>query len=340
VGADLNAYAYVQGEVLSAIDPVGLDSAPKQEKADLSGLAVNGVIPDRALVVPGQKGYIGSSGSDYEKFRSQAKVEYTHDASAVPIELKKITILLGDGAKPESKAAREFGYLGALVNGQGQDKKASGASADGIVGGTNPDGLEGAGWQTGVAAVNIAGAFGFFDALVAKGVGVAARGVSALVREVGSSALVREMKAIRDIGNLGDDFGSLVAKDLAEDLKKMQHRLDVNQKPALPESYWVDKKAPTQVSPGIRTVNIDKPSSKGGTYHSTSHYDEYGRLIGQTHRTDHARPHDHPSPHHHRRNPKTGEQLKDPRTGSRTWPGLFGNLNEYKASAKSVRHNR
>ncbi len=39
--------------------------------------------------------------------------------------------------------------------------------------------------------------------------------------------------------------------------------------------------------PGTRTVNIDKPSSNDGTYHSTTHYDTYGRQIGQTHRTTH-----------------------------------------------------
>ena len=96
-------------------------------------------------------------------------------------------------------------------------------------------------------------------------------------------------------------------------------------KPSLPDSYWINKKAPTQVTPGTRTVNIDKPSSSGGTYHSTTHYDAYGRQIGQTHRTSHGRPHDHPNPHHHRRDPVTGEKLKDGRTGSRTWPGLYGN---------------
>ena len=104
-----------------------------------------------------------------------------------------------------------------------------------------------------------------------------------------------------------------------------------SKKPLLPDSYWINKKAPTQVTPVTRTVNIsNKPSSKGGTYHSTTHYDEYGRQIGKTHRTNHgySNPkgeHYHPNPHHHRRDPVTGEKLKDPNTGSRTWPGLFGN---------------
>jgi len=98
----------------------------------------------------------------------------------------------------------------------------------------------------------------------------------------------------------------------------------------LPDSYWINRKAPTQVTPGTRTVNVDKPSSSGGTYHSTTHYDEYGRQIGQTHRTNHgysdpSSSQFHPNPHHHRRNPITGEKLKDPNSGSRTWPGLFGN---------------
>ena len=97
---------------------------------------------------------------------------------------------------------------------------------------------------------------------------------------------------------------------------------------ALPESYWINKKAPTQIAPGTRTVTIEKPSSKGGTYSSTTHYDEYGRQVGQTHRTHHGYSDPtsaqfHPNPHHHRRDPITGEQLRDPSTGSRTWPGEF-----------------
>ncbi len=98
----------------------------------------------------------------------------------------------------------------------------------------------------------------------------------------------------------------------------------------LPDSYWIDKRSPKQVTPGTRTINEMKPSSGGGQYHKTTHYDEFGRQIGQTHRTSHgySNPngkHYHPNPHHHRRDPITGEKLKDPNTGSRTWPGLFGN---------------
>jgi len=98
----------------------------------------------------------------------------------------------------------------------------------------------------------------------------------------------------------------------------------------LPDSYWINRDAQTQVTPGTRTVNIDKPSRSGGTYHSTTHYDDFGRQIGQTHRTHHGYGNPsssqfHPNPHHHRRDPVTGERLRDPRTGSRTWPGLFGN---------------
>ncbi|GEM_PF-1082216 len=92
----------------------------------------------------------------------------------------------------------------------------------------------------------------------------------------------------------------------------------------LPDKYWINKTTPTQVTPGTRTVNDPaKPSSAGGTYHSTTHYDEFGRLIGQTHRTTHGRS-DHPNPHHHRRDPVSKENLRTPR-GSRIWPGLFGN---------------
>lgn len=94
--------------------------------------------------------------------------------------------------------------------------------------------------------------------------------------------------------------------------------------PALPDSYWIKRRAPLQISPGKRVINdYAKPSSKGGTYHSTSHYDEFGRSIGQTHRTNHGRPNDHPNLHHHRRDPITGEKLKT-NDGSSVWPGPFG----------------
>ena len=80
---------------------------------------------------------------------------------------------------------------------------------------------------------------------------------------------------------------------------------------------------------GTRTTNDDnKASQSGGTYHRTTHYDEFGREIGQTHRTHHgfSNPkgeHYHPNPHHHRRDPRrNGQKIKDP-TGNKIWPGLF-----------------
>ena len=80
-------------------------------------------------------------------------------------------------------------------------------------------------------------------------------------------------------------------------------------KPALPDSYWINKKAPTQVDPGTRRITEMKPSgrSRGEIYERTTHYDEYGRQIGQTHKTAHGEPAVHPNPHHHTRNPVTGE---------------------------------
>ncbi|MEW8660623.1 MAG: RHS repeat-associated core domain-containing protein [Candidatus Thiodiazotropha endolucinida] len=96
-------------------------------------------------------------------------------------------------------------------------------------------------------------------------------------------------------------------------------------KPVVPDEYWINKRSPNQVTPGTRTTNdYAKPSSAGGTYHSTTHYDQFGRRTGQTHRTTHGRPDSHPNPHHHRRDPITGERLRSP-NGSRTWPGHFGN---------------
>ena len=84
-------------------------------------------------------------------------------------------------------------------------------------------------------------------------------------------------------------------------------------KPALPDSYWKNKKAPDQVTPGTKSVTDQKPSSRSNeTYERTTHYDEYGRSTGQTHRTSHGEPASHPNPHHHRRNPATGEQVRNP----------------------------
>ena len=99
---------------------------------------------------------------------------------------------------------------------------------------------------------------------------------------------------------------------------------------SLPISYWINRKAPRYVTPGIRTVNIIKPSGSGGSYHSTAHYDAFGRLIGRTDRTNHGysnpnSPQFHPNPHHHRIDPLTNTEIVNPDTGTGIWPGLFGN---------------
>ena len=98
---------------------------------------------------------------------------------------------------------------------------------------------------------------------------------------------------------------------------------------SIPEQYWIDKRPLEQVTPGVRTINQEKPSSAGGTYHQTVHYDEFGRTIGRTDRTNHGysdpkASNYHPNPHHHRVNPINKQNLKDPNTGSKVWPGWFG----------------
>lgn len=67
-----------------------------------------------------------------------------------------------------------------------------------------------------------------------------------------------------------------------------------------------------------------KPSSSGNNsmYFHTSHYNAFGRQIGQTHRSDHGRPQNHSNPHHHRYD-IYGRKLKTP-SGSSVWEGLFG----------------
>lgn len=87
--------------------------------------------------------------------------------------------------------------------------------------------------------------------------------------------------------------------------------------PLLPESYWKNKEAPIQVTPGTtRAVDI-KPSSrkKDEFYERTTHYDEYGRSKGQTHMTDHGQPDVHPNPHHHVRDVERNQNVKGARPG-------------------------
>jgi hypothetical protein len=83
-----------------------------------------------------------------------------------------------------------------------------------------------------------------------------------------------------------------------------------NGNPTIPDDYWKNKKAPTQVEPGTRRITEQKPSSRkqGEVYERTTHYDEHGRSTGQTHKTDPGEPDVHPNPHHHKRDPKTGQQ--------------------------------
>ncbi len=87
-------------------------------------------------------------------------------------------------------------------------------------------------------------------------------------------------------------------------------------KPALPDDYWKKRKAPTQIEPGTRRVTDNKPSARkrDETYERTTHYDQYGRQVGQTHKTDHGEPNVHPNPHYHTRNPVTGE-VSNPNPG-------------------------
>lgn len=89
------------------------------------------------------------------------------------------------------------------------------------------------------------------------------------------------------------------------------------------QKYW-QKKTPTQVPPGIHRLVDQKPSrrSKGEVYKRVSHYDEYGRMIGQTHYTSHGEPSIPPNPHHLRRNPISGQQLPNPDNRTKIWPGV------------------
>jgi len=93
--------------------------------------------------------------------------------------------------------------------------------------------------------------------------------------------------------------------------------------PTLPGSYWSERCALKQVTPGMRRIEATKPSSRGGPpYRRVTHYDEYGRMTGQTHYGTRGEPGAHPNPHHHRYDPATGGELTNPETGKRRWPGV------------------
>lgn len=116
------------------------------------------------------------------------------------------------------------------------------------------------------------------------------------------------------------------------DINNLNQRLNdlKSRTTCLPDSYWINEYGRTSnqrdqyATPGTRTVNTMKPSSSPGNplYLHTSHYDAFGRQIGQTHRTDHGRPRDHASPHHHRYDIH-GNKLNSP-SGSSVWEGWFG----------------
>jgi len=86
-----------------------------------------------------------------------------------------------------------------------------------------------------------------------------------------------------------------------------------------------DYRSPERVETGTRRVEVWKVSEGSGLpYRHVSHYDDQGRLVGQTHYTDHGR-RDHTNPHHHQRNPVTGERLRaDPgvKGSPRNFPGV------------------
>lgn len=84
----------------------------------------------------------------------------------------------------------------------------------------------------------------------------------------------------------------------------------------------------TQVTPGTKTItNPAKPSSSGGTYSQTTHYDEFGRRTARTDRTNHGYGNKsdsnyHSDPHHHQYDPKTQEQLRNT-DGKKNFPGEY-----------------
>lgn len=69
----------------------------------------------------------------------------------------------------------------------------------------------------------------------------------------------------------------------------------------IPDHIWINKRVELQVTPGIRKIEVIKPSSKVGVapYRKVAEYDELGRLRAITDYTDHGRPAAHPVPHHH-----------------------------------------
>nr|WP_315491522.1 RHS repeat-associated core domain-containing protein [uncultured Rhodoferax sp.] len=120
----------------------------------------------------------------------------------------------------------------------------------------------------------------------------------------------------------------LPAFAVAMDINAIADGMPAGGKVCLPESYWINRQSLTRTTPGNRTYTDTKASSAGGTYTQTTHYDEFGRLVGRTDYTHHGRsnpadPQFHPNPHHHRIDPVTGGQSKNPATGNKVWPGCF-----------------
>jgi RHS repeat-associated protein len=130
---------------------------------------------------------------------------------------------------------------------------------------------------------------------------------------------VSVVKSLEPLGKVKDTYNITVADYhtyYAGDGLLLVHNCSCGpKKPALPDDYWRKKKAPDQVTPGTKRTTEQKPSSRSNeTYERTTHYDEYGRSTGQTHRTSHGEPDVHPNPHHHTRDPQTG-QRSGPQSG-------------------------
>ncbi|WP_426733429.1 RHS repeat-associated core domain-containing protein [Myxococcus faecalis] len=162
----------------------------------------------------------------------------------------------------------------------------------------------------GSAAVGVGGAVSATGAGAAVGAPVAGLGGIAIV----SSTVAVGLAGMNVVGaaqavQMANQAGSGGGGGSSASGARNEETPDANPGPALPESYWTNKKAPTQVQPGTRRLTDQKPSGRAQdeVYERTTHYDTYGRQVGQTHKTGHGEPAVHPNPHHHTRHPRTGE---------------------------------
>jgi hypothetical protein len=167
---------------------------------------------------------------------------------------------------------------------------------------------------------NVAKNLGYSDASIANGYGLAqavageAFGTNALAEagtgyDLGTNTTLdgweRAQKAAQGTaqvaGTLAGAFKATGVNPRLTGTKKSFMEMMSQEDATRYQKYWNDAKL-KQYTPGIRELHRTQVSKDGRyTYDTVSHFDEYGRLIGETHFSTHpSTPLIHPNPHHHK----------------------------------------